>query len=282
MRPGFVKIRLRALRRGAWLGIGACLMAATVWAQTLTVIDLKYRRAEDLIPVLQPLLEPGGALTGQDYKLFVRTSSANLAQLRSAVEQLDKQQKQLLVSVRRSTAQDLQREQASASGTLRTGDGSVSVNERPRSGSGATVRAGERNLQTNGSSVSSVQVLAGNSAFISTGTSVPIVTAFAVGGGNRPFVAGAIEQRDLQRGFMVTPRVNGDQVILDISQQDERVNGGGIQSQSLNTQVSGRLGAWMQLGGVSESSSRTDNGVLSHSYSTGANELAIWVKVDAQ
>ena len=249
--------QFRGLRRWPWLGLGGCLMVAVAWAQSLTVIDLKYRRAEELIPVLQPLLEQGGALTGQDYKLFVRASGANLAQLRSAVAQLDKQQRQMLVSVRRSTAQDLQREQASASGTLRTGDGSVSVNERPRSGSGATVRAGERNLQTQNSSVSSVQVLEGNAAFIATGTSVPIVTSVAVGGGRRPFVAGTIEHRNLQRGFMVTPRVNGDQVILDISQQDERVDGGGIQSQSLNTQVMGRLGSWIQLGGVSESSSRT-------------------------
>lgn len=274
--------QFRGLRRWPWLGLGACLMVAVAWAQSLTVIDLKHRRAEELIPVLQPLLEQGGALTGQDYMLFVRASGANLAQLRSAVEQLDKQQRQMLVSVRRSTAQDIQREQASASGTLRTGDGSISINERPRSGSGATVRAGERNLQTQNSSVSSVQVLDGSSAFIATGTSVPIVTAFAVGGGKRPFVAGAIEQRNLQRGFMVTPRVNGDQVILDISQQDERVGGNGIQSQSLNTQVTGRLGAWMQLGGISESSSRTDSGTLSRNYSTGANELSIWVKVEAQ
>src|SRR5687767_5996004 len=119
--------QFRGRHRASWLGIGACLMVAVAWAQSLAVIDLQHRRAEELIPVLQPLLEPGGALTGQDYKLFVRTSSANLAQLRSAVEQLDKQQRQVLVSVRRSTAQDIQREQASASGTLRTGDGSISV-----------------------------------------------------------------------------------------------------------------------------------------------------------
>lgn len=259
----------RGLRRCSWLG--ACLLATVTWAQSLTVIDLKYRRAEDLIPVLQPLLEQGGALTGQDYKLFVRTSNANLAQLRSAVAQLDKQQRQMLVSVRRSTAQDIQREQASASGTFST-----------RDGASATVRAGERNLQTNDSSVSSVQVLEGNSAFIATGTSVPIVTAFAVGGGKRSFVAGTVEHRDLQRGFVVTPRVNGDQVILEISQQDERLGANGIQTQSLNTQVVGQLGSWIQLGGVSESSSSTNSGILSRSYSTGGNELSVWVKVDAQ
>jgi type II secretory pathway component GspD/PulD (secretin) len=257
--------------RRCLLAIGACLMTAVTWAQSLTVIDLKYRRAEELIPVLQPLLEQGGALTGQDYKLFVRTSGSNLAQLRSAVQQLDKQQKQMLVSVRRSTALDVQQENASASGTLST-----------RNGVSGTVRAGERNLQTQDSSVSSVQVLEGNAAFIATGTTVPIVTAVAVGGGKRPFVAGTIEQRNLQRGFMVTPRVNGDQVILEISQQDQRVGGNGIQSQSLNTQVIGRLGSWIQLGGVSETSSSSNSGILSRSYSTGGNELSVWVKVDPQ
>jgi hypothetical protein len=263
--------QFRRLQQWSWLAISSCLMVTFAWAQSLTVIDLKHRRAEEIIPVLQPLLESGGALTGQDYKLFVRASPGNVAQLRSAVEQLDKQQRQMLVSVRRGTAQDIQREQASVSGTVRS-----------NGPSDVTVRAGDGTLRTQSSNVSSVQVLDGSSAFIATGTSVPIVTAVAVGGGRRPFVAGTVEHRDLQRGFMVTPRMRGNEVILEISQQDERVTGGNIQTQSLNTQVVGRLGSWIQLGGVSESSSSTSRGVLSRSYGTDSNELAIWVKVDAQ
>lgn len=270
------------LQRCSWLVISTCLVVTLAWAQALSVIDLKHRRAEELIPVLQPLLEDGGALTGQDYTLFVRASAGNVAQLRSAIEQLDRQQRQMLVSVRRGTARDIEREQASVSGTVRTENGGISVNERPRPQSGVTVRAGDGTLRTQGASVSSVQVLEGNSAFIATGTSVPIVTAVAVGGGRRPFIAGNIERRDLQRGFMVTPRVRGSEVILEISQQDERVAGGNIQTQSLDTQVIGRLGTWIQLGGVSESSSSTRRGVLSRSHSTDSNELSIWVKVEAQ
>jgi len=262
-------MQISRVRRRSWGVISGCLMATLVWAQSLVVIDLKYRRAEEIIPVLQPLLEQGGALSGQDYKLFVR--SANLPQIRSVLAQLDKQQKQMLVSVRRGTAQDIERGGASASGTLRT-DGRSEVN----------VRAGESSLRTQGESVSSVQVLEGSSAFIATGSSVPIVTAVAVGSGRRPFVAGTIEQRNLQRGFMVTPRLNGDQVVLEISQQDERVANGGIQTQSLNTQVMGRVGAWIQLGGVTESSSRSENGILSREYSTGGNNVSVWVKVEPQ
>jgi len=264
--------QFRRLRRWSWVAISGCLMATWVWAQSLTVFDLKHRRAEEIIPVLQPLLEQGGALTGQDYKLFVRASPGNVAQLRSAVEQLDKQQRQMLVSVRRGSARDIEREQASVSGTVRT--------DRPRAD--VTVRAGQGTLRTQSSSVSSVQVLDGSSAFIATGTSVPMVTSVAVGGGRRPFVAGTVEQRDLQRGFMVTPRIRGNEVILEIEQQDERVSGGNIQTQTLNTQIIGKLGSWIQLGGVSESSSSTDSGILSRSYGTSSNELSIWVKVDAQ
>ena len=59
----------------------------------------------------------------------------------------------------------------------------------------------------------------------------------------------------MSSGFLVTPRVNGTQVVLDIEQQDERVANGSVQTQRLTTQVSGPLGEWIRLGGVSESSS---------------------------
>ena len=73
----------RALRIAAF--ISGCLMACVAVAQSLEIIELRYRSAAEVIPILQPLLESGGALTGQDYKLFVRASSANLAQLRKAL-----------------------------------------------------------------------------------------------------------------------------------------------------------------------------------------------------
>jgi hypothetical protein len=41
--------------------------------------------AAEVIPVLQPLLEQGGALTGQDYKLFVRPARRTCQQLRAAL-----------------------------------------------------------------------------------------------------------------------------------------------------------------------------------------------------
>jgi type II secretory pathway component GspD/PulD (secretin) len=250
-----------------WALLSVYLIAGPVLAQSLEVIDLRYRTAAEVIPVLQPLLEQGGALTGQDYKLFVRASAANVRQLRAALTQIDRKPNQLLVSVRRSTQQEMEREAAQVSGT---------VSNR---GSDVSVRATDSDARDRRDGVATVQVIEGSSAFISSGSDVPIVTAFAAGGGRRPWVAATTAYRNVRSGFVVTPRVNGQTVVLDIEQQDERLVNGNVQSQHLTTQVSGTLGEWIQLGGISESASTQQRGILSRQYSTQSDERSIWVQV---
>ena len=264
-----------------WTSSG-CLIAALALAQSLEVIPLKHRSAQEVIPIVQPLLDPGAAISGQDYTLFVRTSPANLAQVRAAIEQIDRAPRQLYVSVRQGSAGDEHASAASASGTLRTDNGSVSVNEPARRGSGVTVRATDATNRVSDGSVSSVQVSEGMSAYVSTGTSVPIVTVVAGAGLHRPWVAAGTEYHDVNSGFMVTPRVNGDVVILDINQQDERVAGGAIHSQRIGTQVTGRLGQWIELGGVSESATRSSSGTLNRQYSTRSDSRSVWIKVETR
>jgi type II secretory pathway component GspD/PulD (secretin) len=259
----------RILQRLAGVLISVCLIACPVVAQSLEVIDLKYRTAAEVIPVLQPLVAEGGALTGQDYKLFVRTSPANLRQLRAALEQIDRKPNQLLVSVRRSTQQEVERERAQVAGTVSNRGANVSV------------QATESNARDRSGGIASVQVIEGNSALISSGSDVPIVTSVIAGAGRRPFAGATTSYRNVSSGFLVTPRVNGSQVVLDIEQQDERVANGSIQTQRLTTQVSGPLGQWIRLGGVDESSTTQSRGILSRQYSTQSSAREIWVKVEA-
>lgn len=266
----------------AFVTLFVCLFASAVWAQSLEVIELKHRTAEDVIPILQPLLEPGAALSGENYTLFVRTSAANLRQLRAAVEQIDRQPRQLLISVRQSTSQEMQREGVSASGTIRTDRGGVSVNES-HDRSGVTVRGTQTNDRTRGGGISTVSVIEGASAFIATGSSVPIVTMVAGGAGRgRAWGAATTEYRDLSSGFLVTPRITRDGVVLDIEQRAEQLRNGTIDRQGLTTQVSARLGEWVQLGGVEQSSSSTQRGILKREYSTNDDSRAVWVKVEVQ
>lgn len=246
-------------------------MAAGLAAQSLQVIDLKYRTAAEVIPVLQPLLEPGGALTGQDYKLFVRTSSANLTQLRKALAEIDRQPRQFLVAVRQATRQQIEREQASISGVVGTG------------GANLTLSTDDSAERRDNDGVASVNVLEGNAAFIATGQSVPVVTSVVIGGGDRPRAGMSNSYRELSSGFTVTPRLAGEQVVLSIEQQAQRraADGGGIHTQRLSTQVSGKLGEWLPLGGVSESARSQSSGIGGGRLATRSDETQVWVRVTA-
>src|SRR5215216_6184113 len=66
----------------------------------LEIIALRHRTAEQVIPVLVPLIEAGGTLSGQGTQLFVRTSPANLSDIKLALESVDRPLRRLMISVR--------------------------------------------------------------------------------------------------------------------------------------------------------------------------------------
>ena len=57
-------------------------LSTLAWGQTLEIIDLRHRSAEQLLPQLAPFVEPGGALSGMNDKLFLRASKRNQAETR--------------------------------------------------------------------------------------------------------------------------------------------------------------------------------------------------------
>src|SRR5678816_1378164 len=90
------------MNRGALIRLAFIAFAALPAAaqNSLEIISLRHRTAEQVMPVLKPLVEPGGTLSGQGTQLFVRTSPSNLADLRRALESIDRPAKRLQISVR--------------------------------------------------------------------------------------------------------------------------------------------------------------------------------------
>jgi type II secretory pathway component GspD/PulD (secretin) len=267
-----------------FLFLAALALTALGWqveahAQSLEVIQLRYRTADEVIPVLQPMLESGAVLTGKDYQLFVRTSPGNLRQLRAALAQIDREPRNLLVSVREATRSEMAAEHAgvNASGEARESNGKWRTQGRI----GAYVGANRSN--TTDDSIASVRLIEGGSAFISAGSSVPVITAvFARGGRGRVAGGAAIDYHDVTSGFSVTRRVNGDRVVLKIEQQSQKLDGAAVRSQAVATQVSGLLGEWIELGGVNESANSRERGLASGRYATNSDARTLWVKVEAQ
>ncbi|HXX12679.1 MAG TPA: secretin N-terminal domain-containing protein, partial [Burkholderiales bacterium] len=223
-----------ALRRRLLLALCLALLPPSVCAdpQVMEVITLGYRQADDVIPLLRPLLAPGGALTGASNQLIVRTTPANLAELKKVLAVMDSKPRQLMVSVRQSAAADVSRSAASLSGNVSAGANAQVTVPRPpgtQREPGVAVQSGSAQIEARGISSSAtpeagvtqtLRVLEGNSAFIRTGQTVPVAGTQVRGGGQ---VAQNTQFVEAASGFYVTPRVNGDRVTLEISTQRDRV-----------------------------------------------------------
>lgn len=248
------------------------LVAPTAFAQgTLEVISLRHRTAEQVIPILRPLLEPGAALTGQYNQLIVRTSPANLAQIRQVLDSIDQPQRRLMILVRFDQAE------GRATRGVQT-DARISTR-----GSSADIRIQDSRSAQDEQVDQRIQVLEGGRALIAAGQSRPIRQRQVVQTPGGPVVQDTVSLQDASTGFEVVPRVSGGNVFLDIAPQREQFvpgRSGAIQSERVASTVSGRLGEWIELGGASSHSTHSASGILSSRQDSASAERRIWVKVE--
>ncbi len=243
-------------------------------ANRLEVYNLNQRSAAEIIPVLRPVLPAGSAINGNGYQLLVSGDEQTHQLVRQMLEKIDGVPRNLVIHVRFSTPSTHVRRDRGAEVDIRSGDVRVKGGEAPRQGAEVTIVDGDSRARFSDKTITtknqddsdySLRVLEGNTAFIQTGTDIPYGATTVFPGG---VVQGGIEYRPTRSGFLVRPRLNGDLVLLDINPKQERESrqgGGRIDVQSIETTVSGRIGEWIQLGGISSSNQRTESGTL---YST--------------
>jgi hypothetical protein len=226
----------------------AALLAAFIPAsnaqQALEIIPLRHRTVEQVLPSLQPLLEPGATLSGSRSQLFLRASPSNADDIKRALAAIDRPAKRLQISVRLDDTLERERRDLQASGSI--GSGGVRFSGSAQDSRTST---GERVDQR-------LQVLEGSRAMI--------------------FAGQSNDDRALASGFEVVPRLSGGLVHLDIAQQREA----GMHSQRLTTSTTARLGEWVELGGTAQAGSRDERGIASASGRRSSESRRVWVKVE--
>ncbi len=273
------------------VALGCVLLVATAQASSLATIKLANRPAEEIIPVVEPMLVAGDAISGRGFTIFVRTSPATLAQIREMIAALDVAARTLQISVFQGSTRGLGQlgieggvrvEHGDASigiGTERGASGAAggSITYSTRGGSGSLSGTSTR-LRVQDDPIHQVRVTEGFAAYIETGEQIPI---FSGSHWIAPeSVAGGIEYQDVVTGFYVLPRVSGDNVTLEISPFKNSLRGGNIQTQSARTTLSGRLGEWLLVGGVSEQLRRAQSGAGSYRSTESRNNQGIWIRAD--
>jgi hypothetical protein len=147
--------------RTAWLACVIALLTSGVpprlSAESLEAIPLQHRLADELIPILEPLLPSGATLTGTGDVLLLRADAATLQQVRAALATLDRPPRQLLITVGQSTGRSAREASVRGSATIGAGDVQVGVNRPPAPEAGARVEVQDRQDRNDIQSVSSVR-----------------------------------------------------------------------------------------------------------------------------
>jgi hypothetical protein len=132
-----------------------------------------------------------------------------------------------------------------------------------------------------------VQALEGRTAVVQVGQSVPVrerqVTRSIVGGRVVEHVVDGVDYRNASTGFLVTPRLAGDRVTLEIAPQREvfvAPRPGAIDSQRVTTTVSGRLGEWIEVAAVSEERGSDREVLLGRAGDLRRDSRSVLLKVD--
>jgi hypothetical protein len=284
------------LRRCAlWLLLGLAT-AALADDTRIELIELQGRSAEELIPLLQPVVAPDGALSGSGYRLIVRATPAQLADIHRLLAELDQPPQRLLLTVQMGELsqadrreQQLQLRQQGTAGSISVGGGTKGNDglliERRDGQDSAAVRLHSTHSLRDAANRQQVQAVAGQPAFIATGSERPYPSQVESWRGPRGGRSGAVsmEYKQAVSGFYAVARLRGDQVVVQISPQreafDER-DQGTVNSQRIITTVSGPLDSWLALGG-SGTSVYQQHGATGRSLSTqGLASRPMWLKVE--
>lgn len=241
----------------------------------IDIIPLKNRTADEIMPLIRPMLDAQEAMSGTGFQLIVRASPARQQEIRSLVSQLDQAIQQLRISVRRAAQEEIERERAQANVNLGVAGGEVEARGRAIV-RGTRDKSGERNNYQ-------VTTVEGTPAFINTGEAFPVPTQSGQVINGQWVVTQGMEYQQLNSGFYALARTQGNNVTIDISPQREVLDphgSGRIQSTSLVTSVRGRLGEWLELGGTSQQRTTQGGGIFRSTRSKDDTQQTLWLKVD--
>ena len=271
------------------------LFSAPVWAE-LEIIALKHRSAEEVLPVIRPLLDQGDAASGMNYQLILRTSPRNLEEIKRLLESIDVAPRRLKITV-------LQNVDSETVARLTEVSGNVGLSREvqiavPGSGDsrGLNVELGQGQDRLKARAISTrslederntqqLQVLEGNRALVRSGQSVPVPQRQVIQNQWGTRVIDSTQYQEAGSGFYVLPRISGDRVTLEISaQNDALVPGSGDQPtvsvQQASSTVSGRLGEWLEVGGLGQQKNHDDSTLSTRGTSRTREQRNVLIRVE--
>ena len=268
-----------------WLVIiGLCILCFQAVADSIHYFDLKHRTANDVIPILKPLLNSGESISGNGYLLLINTTTARAKEIETLLDRIDQAVKTLRIYVTSDEHLARTDNEISISARASSGDSSVVVGNPPRKGDGITIKGRYQTLDNERLNTHFVNVQEGSPAFVSREQIrlIPVTTFIRRGIG-----VSAIDHTlpiTNEDGFYVEARTPDNQhaniKLSSTINTDDNQSIYRNESQSIATQLRVPLGVWTEIGGVTESSQTNATGIINRTKSRQERNNKIFLKIE--
>ncbi len=267
-------------------------VSMNAWSEMIIeTIQLLHRSSEEVIPIVRPMLDPEGSLSGTGYKLIIKSTPTNISQIQAMLEEIDVNPNQLKISVSYQD-QSNQNDRGGSVSIKAKGDiASVEIGDpNNRQEGDLTVtnsndkvkfdaRIYETKSKDKNAEVQTMSVTEGYWGTISMGQSIPYARRFRNPDGT---VTESVQYRKVMSGFRVKPQTKGDNVTLTIQQQkqsrsDNRL---AIDSSQIETVVTGKLGQWIYIGGTDHDKNLSESGINYSTRIRSTDVNQVWIKVE--
>ncbi len=270
------------------------LQATPLAASELDIVELRNRPAEEIIPLIQPMLNADESISGRGFQLILKADAARQPQIRELIGKLDRAPAQLMISVFQGSERDVRALGIDAELNYRNNDTRVHIGSSTAPSGGTEVIIGGGDTHVSGKITSTrsrlrdnpvhrLRISEGSAGYIETGKSIPYFSGQVYRGSGRQIVESSVEYKDVTSGFYVRPRLSGDRVILDISPHRDSLNtsiGGAVNTRRAATTISGPLGEWIPLGGTTEQASQSSTSPGKRYSTQDRHSETIWIKVE--
>ena len=240
-----------------------CFSLAARAADDLTIYPVKYRSAEELIRVAEPIFFGRATFSSLNEKIVISAPAKTAAKVLALFKELDRRPRMYGVSARLVSKAEAEAEAKGLEISIEGRRGKVSQKSPPRSSQGKTtleVGGARATLESSDAASASrtdqsLEVLEGKQAFLLQGSL---------------FFPGGFAVRVLSAG--------AGRVTAELSQREGNANPG----VALSTEVSLPLGRWQEVGRVSRADKSSRGGILSQGSGSSVSSKVIQIRVEAR
>ena len=250
-------------------------------AGEVAVIEVHYRRAAELVPIVESILSADGTVMASERvnSLVIVDTPEIIQRVQDLLDHLDKPVEQVGIHVRFHTMGVDRDSAVSARGRISNDNVSVGTGGRRRDGVDISIEDRKRRLKSD--SEFFVVAMSGSPAFIRAGKEIPYRHGSAF---FRRHVPGGdtITWHTVESGFEVTPTIVGDNAHLRIvpriayDDRDDAV----IRFFGAQTELTAPLGSWVEIGGTADQQNEVIREILSRGRSSGNTSSSMSLMVE--